>query len=147
MISSPTPGRFWCRTLTKVDVPPRTTSRMVVALVMLGPEALATAIPVPATSTAAEAAAMVAPLPKRRFRCSMMIPFWYGHIRDLLAVTPRLGQTPARRRFRLYSRGRAHGGPAFAGRAIRTRPSGGRRNLRTLSVTEIGRASCRERVE
>jgi hypothetical protein len=48
------------------------TSRIVMARVMFGPDALAAAIPAVPAINAAEAAAMVAPLPKRRFRCSMI---------------------------------------------------------------------------
>jgi hypothetical protein len=52
---SPTAGWRCCRTLTNVEVPPRIISRIVTARVMFGPDALATAIPVPATTNAAEA--------------------------------------------------------------------------------------------
>jgi hypothetical protein len=45
MTSSPTAGWLRCRTFTNVDVPPRASSRIVVAVVIAVPGALATAIP------------------------------------------------------------------------------------------------------
>ena len=82
MIWSPTPGRLWCRTLTKVEVPPRTISRIVMARVMFGPDALAAAIPAVPAINAAEAAAMAAPLPKRHLMCSMLVPLWVAEARS-----------------------------------------------------------------
>lgn len=48
--------------MTKVAEPPRASSRIVVAVVIWDPDALATAIPDPAAITAAVAAATAAPL-------------------------------------------------------------------------------------
>jgi hypothetical protein len=47
----------------------------VVAVVIAVPEALATAIPAPVSTTAAEAAAAMAPLPNLLLMCHMLAPF------------------------------------------------------------------------
>src|SRR6266704_5055940 len=74
MNSSPTAGWLWCRMFTNVDVPPRASSRIVVAVVIAVPGALATAIPAPVSTTAADAAAAMAPLPILLLMCSMLAP-------------------------------------------------------------------------
>src|SRR5690349_6375605 len=88
MTSSPTAGWLRCRMFTNVEVPPRASSRRVVAVLICGTDALATAIPAALATTAAEATATIAPLPNLRLMWSIALPLVVRGGRCPLPVSP-----------------------------------------------------------
>src|SRR6266576_1496840 len=95
MTSSPTAGWCRCRTFTNVEVPPRASSRRVVAVGMCGTGALATAIPAALATTAADATATIAPLPNLRLMWSMALLLGVHGGRRTLPVSPLADTGPA----------------------------------------------------
>src|SRR6266849_5789652 len=95
MTSSPTAGWLRCRTFTNVAVPPRASSRRVVAVAMCGTAALATEIPAALATPAADATATIAPLPNLRLMWSMTLPLEVRGGRQTLPVSPLADTGPA----------------------------------------------------
>src|SRR5690349_9210673 len=95
MTSSPTAGWLRCRMFTNVEVPPRASSRRVVAVLMCGTDALATAIPAALATTAADATATIAPLLNLRLIWSMALPLVVPGRRRTLPVSPWADTGPA----------------------------------------------------